>query len=86
MIPRRAGNPFATARVLAVCFADLRYFLSQFYDSLFDGTLHDDRLAESSNLQKLKRRWLSKPPSNRRQNLGCQPGPGEVAPLVPLPA
>jgi hypothetical protein len=32
--------------VQPVCLTNLRYFFSQPYDALFDGRLHEDRLAE----------------------------------------
>jgi hypothetical protein len=46
VISRSARHLFATPHVKTVRFTDLSYFLSQFYDSVFDGILHDNKLAE----------------------------------------
>src|ERR1700735_43766 len=47
VIPRFARYLLLAALgVLAVRFTDLRYFFSQFHDAVFNGILHDDRLAE----------------------------------------
>jgi hypothetical protein len=47
VIPRFARYLLLAAMgVLAVRFTDLRYFFSQFHDAVFNGILHDDRLAE----------------------------------------
>src|SRR5580698_9407494 len=35
----------AALHALPIRFTELRYFLSQFYDAVFDGTLHADMLA-----------------------------------------
>jgi hypothetical protein len=40
------GNLFAALHVEPVGFPDLRYFFSHLCDALFDGLLHEDRLAE----------------------------------------
>jgi hypothetical protein len=70
----------AAPHVQSVRFTNLRYFLSQFYDALFDGILHDDRLAKASQV----RRLIAKLPLHRSRSLGCQPSLVEGAPLVPL--
>jgi hypothetical protein len=47
VIPRFARYLlFAAMGVQTVRFTDLRYFFSQFHDAVFNGILHDDRLAE----------------------------------------
>jgi hypothetical protein len=47
VIPRFARYLLLAAMgVLAVRFTDLRYFFPQFHDAVFNGILHDDRLAE----------------------------------------
>ena len=47
VIPRFARYLLLAALgVLAVRFTDLRYFFSQFHDAVFNGILHEDRLAE----------------------------------------
>jgi hypothetical protein len=43
MISRRAWHLLSVPHVLPIRFADLRYFLSQFYDAVFDRILHDDK-------------------------------------------
>jgi hypothetical protein len=44
--PPLSRAPFATPHVQTVRLTNLRYFVSQLYDALFDGILHLDRLAE----------------------------------------
>jgi hypothetical protein len=46
MIPHCTVYPFSALHVLTVLLTNLRYFVSQLYDALFDGILHGDRLAE----------------------------------------
>jgi len=46
LLLRCAGYLFAALQVQAVRFPNFRYFFSQFSDALFDGPLHEDRLAE----------------------------------------
>jgi len=41
-----SGYLFPALQVQAVRFTNLRYFFSQLCDALFDGLLHEDRLAE----------------------------------------
>jgi hypothetical protein len=41
-----SGPLFSDLQVEAVRFTNFRYFLSQLCDALFDGLLHEDRLAE----------------------------------------
>ena len=46
MFPCSTRHPFAPLHVQPVRFTNLRYFFSQLSDALFDGRLHEDRLAE----------------------------------------
>jgi hypothetical protein len=50
VIPRCARHLlfFSAMQVQSVRFTELRYFVSQLGDPFFDGTLHDNRLAEQS--------------------------------------
>jgi hypothetical protein len=41
-----AGHLFADLQVQAIRLPDFRYFFSQLSDALFDGPLHEGRLAE----------------------------------------
>jgi Protein of unknown function (DUF5818) len=50
LIPCCSGYLLAALQVQAVRFTDLRYFFSQLSDALFDGLLHEDRLAEHAYL------------------------------------
>jgi hypothetical protein len=45
---RCAGSLFAALQVLAVGFSDLRYFLPQLCNALFDGPRHGDSLTEDA--------------------------------------
>ena len=47
---RRTKHLLATLEVQAARFADLCYFVPQLCDALFDGLLHEDRLAETGQL------------------------------------
>jgi hypothetical protein len=81
MIPGCARYLFCAAPdVQSVRFTNLRYFLSQFYDSLFDGILHEIRLAIAPRGAQV----LVTLPLPHSWSLGCQPGLVEDAPLVPL--
>jgi hypothetical protein len=81
MIPGCARYLFCAAPdVQSVRFTNLRYFLSQFYDALFDGILHEIRLTKASQGTRL----LVKLPLPHSWSLGYQPSLVEDAPLVPL--
>ena len=58
---RCAEHLVAAVQVLAVRFADLRYFFPQLCDALLDGPGHGDRLAEHVDVASAvitKRKWL----------------------------
>jgi hypothetical protein len=55
-------------QVQAVRFPNLCYFFSQLSDALFDGLLHQDRLAEHA-----ARITVVKSPFHRQPGCGCKP-------------